>query len=237
MTTLLLRLAGPLQAWGTRSRYTRRDTETAPTKSGVLGMLAAASGHRRTDPLPDDLLCLRFGVRIDQPGQSIRDFQTARRNDGTALPLSNRRYLGDAVFLAALDGDRAFLEGLRDHLIRPVYPLFLGRRSCPPAGPMVGYIKDGDYVTELHRHPLQASASYARRRPAQISVEIVRDAHDDETGSDARHDVLQDVPVSFAPEHRRHDWRTVIREYATVSNPHALSGATLPSHQPAIFGD
>lgn len=38
MTALLLRLAGPLQSWGTSSRFTRRATDRAPSKSGVIGL-------------------------------------------------------------------------------------------------------------------------------------------------------------------------------------------------------
>lgn len=47
MTVLLLRLAGPLQSWGSAARFARRGTENAPTKSGVLGLLAAAEGRPR----------------------------------------------------------------------------------------------------------------------------------------------------------------------------------------------
>ena len=53
MTALLLRLAGPLQAWGAKSRFTVRATELAPTKSGVIGMLAAAVGRTRTAPIQE----------------------------------------------------------------------------------------------------------------------------------------------------------------------------------------
>ena len=53
MTVLLLRLAGPLQAWGVKSRFTVRSTELAPTRSGIIGMLSAAIGRRRTDPIED----------------------------------------------------------------------------------------------------------------------------------------------------------------------------------------
>ena len=88
MTVLLLRLAGPLQAWGVRSRFTVRSTELAPTRSGIIGMLSAAIGRRRTDPI-EDLLSLRFGVRKDQPGRVIRDFHTARPFDARKpMPLS-----------------------------------------------------------------------------------------------------------------------------------------------------
>ena len=87
MTVLLLRLAAPLQSWGTGSRFVRRNTDRMPSRSGVIGLLAAAHGRRRTDPI-EDLLDLRIGVRIEQPGRLERDFQTARSRDGaTAMPL------------------------------------------------------------------------------------------------------------------------------------------------------
>ena len=75
MAVLLLKLEGPLQSWGSNSRFTKRKTQHEPTKSGVIGLLAAALGRRRGDPI-DDLTTLRFGVRIDQPGSYEQDFQT-----------------------------------------------------------------------------------------------------------------------------------------------------------------
>ncbi len=44
MATLLLRLAAPLQAWGADSKFETRKTNREPTKSGVIGLLAAALG-------------------------------------------------------------------------------------------------------------------------------------------------------------------------------------------------
>ncbi|CAM5729897.1 hypothetical protein SANTM175S_01872 [Streptomyces antimycoticus] len=72
---LLLRLAGPLQAWGSRSAFNRRETNAEPTKSGVIGLLAAAAGRAREEPL-DELLPLRLGIRVDQPGTLLRDYHT-----------------------------------------------------------------------------------------------------------------------------------------------------------------
>jgi CRISPR-associated protein Cas5/CasD subtype I-E len=72
---LVLRLAGPLQSWGLRSSFNRRETNAEPTKSGVLGLLAAAAGMSREDPL-DDLIPLRLGVRVDQTGTLLRDYHT-----------------------------------------------------------------------------------------------------------------------------------------------------------------
>ncbi len=37
-------LDGPMQSWGSSSRFTRRETEAFPTKSALIGLLAAAAG-------------------------------------------------------------------------------------------------------------------------------------------------------------------------------------------------
>jgi CRISPR system Cascade subunit CasD len=143
MTALLLRLAGPLQSWGTSSRFTRRGTDRVPSKSGIVGLLAAAQGKRRTDDL-QELLGLTLAVRTEQPGRLERDFQTAARHgERTPISVSTRHYLADAVFLAAVEADRALLEGLQEALRRPHFPLYLGRRSCPPAGRIEYGLRDG----------------------------------------------------------------------------------------------
>lgn len=82
---LLLRLEGPLQSWGTRSRWSRRDTAREPTKSGIIGMLGCAAGILRPDwrsgLKPDRTLeewdrALRFGVRVDREGVIETDYHT-----------------------------------------------------------------------------------------------------------------------------------------------------------------
>ncbi|MFE7559961.1 type I-E CRISPR-associated protein Cas5/CasD [Kitasatospora sp. NPDC057500] len=72
---LLIRLAGPLQSWGVRSRFAQRDTHSRPTKSGVIGLCAAALGLEREEPL-GELASVLFGVRADRPGTPVRDYQT-----------------------------------------------------------------------------------------------------------------------------------------------------------------
>ena len=49
MAVLLLRLAGQMQSWGTQSRFSNRDTDLEPSKSGVIGLLCAAMGIPRDD--------------------------------------------------------------------------------------------------------------------------------------------------------------------------------------------
>ena len=187
MTVVAFRLAGPLQSWGSRSRFVRRETETAPTKSGVLGLVAAAKGLRRTDPL-ESLLGLRFGVRVDQPGQLVRDFQTAQRPkkepsgaiNWTAMPLSYRYYISDAVFLAVLEGEHDLITGIDDAVRRPQFPLYLGRRSCPPAGPIALGVFEYDLDEALATLPWLANPQEQRRRRDKVvRLATVRDADED----------------------------------------------------------
>lgn len=206
MTVLLLRLAGPLQAWGDSSRFARRDTGRYPTKSGVLGLLAAAEGRRRNDEI-EDLAHLRFGIRVDQPGQLQRDFQTAINwSTGKSMPLSYRYYLADAVFIAGVEGDRHLLEALGAALIDPIFPLYLGRRSCPTSGKVVLGVVNGDLESALRAEEWHAASWHRRLQPRRVELELVvdaiqGDAHPTET--------RRDIPLSFSVERREYGWREV----------------------------
>lgn len=69
MPTLLLRLVGPMQSWGTTSRFDQRDTGKEPSKSGVIGLLAAALGIDRENWIDlEPLTLLSMGARHDRPG-------------------------------------------------------------------------------------------------------------------------------------------------------------------------
>lgn len=137
-----MRFAGPMQSWGTRSRFDNRDTEIAPSKSGVIGLVAAALGRGRTESVTD-LAALRMGVRMDNEGVLMRDYHTAQnviKADGSGLQetaVSERHFLADAVFLVGLEGeDRRLLAAIDAALERPHWPLALGRRSFPPSRPV-----------------------------------------------------------------------------------------------------
>mgnify|MGYP005813783667 CR=1 FL=1 len=223
MTCLVLRLAGPLQAWGASSRFTHRTTQAEPTKSGVIGLLAAALGRRRTDPI-EDLLGLGFGVRIDQPGRLVRDFQTAHQLDGPkAMPLTYRYYLADAVFLAVVAGERPLVEHLSEALQHPAFPLYLGRRSCPPAGPLMPALREGELIDVLRGEPWQASAWWQRRtRSPVVQLDIAVDSTWVPAGAvraSSSEQTVRDVPVSFDPEWRQYGWRRVHRDQVEISNP------------------
>jgi len=143
--SLLLRLQGPLQSWGTRSRFDHRDTWPYPTKSGVVGLLAAALGRDRREDV-SDLAALRMGVRVDRKGVLKVDYQTAQ--NVLAADLKGKRdvqswryFLSDAAFLVGLEGQRPLLEALHLALKNPRFPLYLGRKSYVPSPPP--YLPDG----------------------------------------------------------------------------------------------
>jgi CRISPR system Cascade subunit CasD len=157
MPTLLLRCAAPLQAWDTQSNFGVRTTGREPTKSGIIGLLCAALGRPRSEPV-DDLAALRMGVRVDQEGEVLRDWHTAGKDgylkasgaiERTNLITSTRYYLTDAAFLVGLESnDRALLETLYAALRHPRWLLFLGRKACPPAMPV--YLPDGFQDVDLY---------------------------------------------------------------------------------------
>ncbi|KAB7789967.1 type I-E CRISPR-associated protein Cas5/CasD [Bifidobacterium leontopitheci] len=214
MSVLLLQLAGPMQSWGDSSRFVRRETRAEPTKSAVIGLLASAQGRTREDPI-EDLLGLRFGVRVEQRGRIMQDFQTEKslsrkrnsREFDKVMPLTYRYYLADARFLVALEAEKTVLENL-DHALRsPRWPLYLGRRSCPPEFPVTLGVHDeyDDVRQALEREPWRASKWYKRRYPDQ-QLEIVCDAADGESFM-----TQPDMPVTFSQKDRRYAGRAVHR--------------------------
>jgi len=228
MMTLLLRLQGPMQAWGTQSRFEHRDTGREPSKSGVIGLICAALGRPREAPV-DDLVALRMGVRVDREGQIKLDYHTAGggswrgRNYGVAKSdgspgqtvLSRRLYLADADFLVGLEGDgpeqEALLREIDAHLDNPHWFLFLGRKGfvpgCPPRLPDVPPLGPGLRTGSVS----EVLTSYPWPQYNDKPIPEVRFIWDDPSGVSS--EVRRDVPVSFAIGNRRFRDRTVRTEF------------------------
>lgn len=263
---LVLRLAGPLQSWGSQSQFNRRETSSQPTRSGVLGLLAAAQGRRREDSITD-LLALRMGVRVDQAGSLLRDYHTVSDYRGEPLlsasvtgkglqkrtspakytHVTERFYLQDAAFVVAVTGPRPLLETLAEAVMQPGFPLALGRRSCVPAQPMVvsptrgtdsAPLWEGDIETVLVAVPWMASdaAKAAYERRFRTVPSIDLAVTVDDDNGPERR---SDVPVSFEQSKRAFITRRVRHGWVTV--PTGFEGATEASgpegHDPfALLG-
>ncbi|AOS64819.1 type I-E CRISPR-associated protein Cas5/CasD [Actinoalloteichus hymeniacidonis] len=236
MSGVLLRLAGPLQAWGTAAAFAERDTRNHPTRSGLLGLILAAEGRSREDELGPEWTDLQFTVRIDRPGTRLVDFHTVgggyprhrtvptsegrRRSEATATLVSRRHYLSDAAFVVAAHGPDPLTERVALALRVPQWAPYLGRRSCPADQPMLlTPYPIADAEAELYRVPL------ARRQPDDhaelVEVDFIRSACGAQQGTEHGEE-LDDIPISFHP-HRRayHTRRVVVR---TEALPAALCG-------------
>lgn len=200
MSTLLLRLAAPLQSWGYDSRFETRNTGREPTKSGVVGMLAASLGRKRNDNV-SDLNSLRFGVRADREGKMLRDFHTVKSEK--AAYITYRYYLSDAVFLVGLESENTeFLKMLEDAIQNPAFPLFLGRRSCPPTPPIFLKISDCDLMTALCTEKCLVKGTNCSDK-----LRIQYDSFG--TGNCMK----QDCAVSFNPAKRVYGYRKIEEKY------------------------
>ncbi|TMR33594.1 type I-E CRISPR-associated protein Cas5/CasD [Actinomadura geliboluensis] len=233
-TAVLLHLSGPLQSWGERSRFNQRDTSRTPTRSGLIGLIAAALGRRRDQPI-DDLTALRFTTRVDRSGTLLRDFHTVgggmprpltvvtaegkRRSADTATLISNRYYLQDAAFTVSVTAqDPTLLDTCAQALRAPFWPPYLGRRSCPPDAPLLITTTSGDPIDHLIGLPL---ARTAPQRTQSVTVEFRADAAftgnwpdgPDPSEHHQVHTQIQDDPVSFAPNSRQYRTRPVYRRH------------------------
>jgi CRISPR system Cascade subunit CasD len=215
MNTLLLRLAGPMQSWGVQSRFTVRDTGLEPSKSGVVGLLCAALGRRRHEPV-GDLAALKMGVRVDREGTMACDYHTAGKGgilkasgqvERKNLVVSHRYYLADARFLAGFEGDDLdLLAQLHAALRDPYWPLYLGRKAFVPGEPV--WLKDGlrpdtGLRAALETYPWLGLED--QEPPEQIRVVL-----EDSDGAEVR----PDQPLSFAE--RRFALRRVRTTFVTL---------------------
>lgn len=202
-STLLLRLSAPMQSWGVESKFNTRRTRREPSKSGVIGMVAAAMGVRRGDDESlKRLSSLRMGVRVDREGVSIVDYHTAHVPGAKHPTQTHRHYLSDASFTVGLESeDKELLQNIRDALSRPAFALYLGRRSCPPDDDVYIGEVDGELEDALKR---------------DTAPGVIRYVFESKSGE--RGNLLRDQPVSFNPEHRRFAFRQAREEFVASEN-------------------
>jgi len=158
-------LDGPMQSWGSSSRFTRRETEAFPTKSALIGLLAAAAGIDKHAPDEAEKLAPFSALRLTvyrlprAAGRLVgrlSDFHTvgggydARASvfDKMSIPrkasggasanavITYRTYLNEARFIAAFEGDAETVASATRHLENPVWGVWFGRKTCLPAMPL-----------------------------------------------------------------------------------------------------
>lgn len=182
---LVIQLVAPLGAFGELAGTSMRGGRERPGKAALLGLLGAALGVRRDDADGQRALAMGYevAVRTLRRGAPLRDFHTvqslprpnraATRRDALAqkhalsTAITYREYRQDPLFEAAFavkDGARWSLDTLRASLERPVFTLYLGRKSCPLAAPLA------PRLVENMAGPIEAFEAAAEKRPDDWST-------------------------------------------------------------------
>lgn len=186
---LLLRLEGPLMAFGGETIDNLGVIRDFPAQSMLTGLIANALGWRREESELHNQLQGRmvFGARLDREGTRFTDFQTAELGkddrgwttsgqpegraggEGTykGQHLRYRDYHADAAALVALRLTSAeetpTLDDVAEALRCPFRPLFLGRKPCLPTAPLfAGWIEAPDVLTALQKAALIAGEAQLR---------------------------------------------------------------------------
>lgn len=150
---LLFTIYAPLSSWGEIAVGESRGTWDRPSRSAVLGLVAAGLGLVREDGNMHAALNDGYGVavRLDVPGTALADYHTAQTVSASVVKkrrpatraellsageretiLSRRGYRLDAMTTAALwprRGARWRLPELKEALLAPRFVLYAGRKA------------------------------------------------------------------------------------------------------------
>jgi len=196
MDCLILRFDAPLMSFGSVEVDQQNPTWRFPGASMLTGLLANAMGwdHRDAKRLQTLQGRLRFAARWDAEPELLVDYQTVdlgqaflvdtgwttrgRREDrkgGSASTGTHIRYRhhwanGVMTISFSLDGtDDPSIDTMEQALRTPARPLFLGRKACLPAAPILQGRRQAPSVkAALAAEPLADIGS--RRRPTSISA-------------------------------------------------------------------
>ena len=193
MDYLLFRLYGSLASWGEIAVGQTRHSASYPSKSAIIGMMAAALGIKRSDAEKQQQLQEGYQIAVEVFGRGnlLRDYHTTQVPDSVGnfsyrtrrdelvtgksrlgTILSTREYRTDALALVAVKAlpdapfktdalalvavkalpDAPFkLEEIKEHLLKPKFHLYLGRKSCPLSAPLqpIIYFDKQDFYDAL----------------------------------------------------------------------------------------
>jgi CRISPR system Cascade subunit CasD len=182
MKAILLRFDAPLVSFGGPAVDHNRVVQPYPALSMLTGLIANALGwdHRDYEALGSLQERLRYAARIDRPGAALVDYQTVDLGKDWMLPkkagwttrgriaeragasgeATHQRYThyrADSIHTVALAlvGEQApTLEDVAFALREPARPLFIGRKCCLPAGPvLLGVVETDSLVSALATTP------------------------------------------------------------------------------------
>lgn len=159
----LINLYGPMAAYGGIAVGEMRPSWQKPSRSAVIGIIGAALGIRRDEEETHNMMQNGYGfsVMVLKSGIIMQDFHTIQAPHSSSLKkqshvftrrdemnlgnpetvLSRREYLYDHMAISGIwikDKEAApfSLKEIQYALQNPVFCLYLGRKSCPPALPV-----------------------------------------------------------------------------------------------------
>jgi len=230
-TCLALLLDAPMQSWGHASRFERRTTALHPTRSGVLGLVAAALGIDKYGPDETAQLARLAPLRVSTftlPRRDLRgrelpiirleDYHTVTgirrasgKVDADATVQTYRHYLLDARFGVLIEGTTELLGEIATALANPRWGVWLGRKSCIPATPLIAA---GPSDRPACWSALLQRAGYTRAEPEEAFAHIT-EVPAGTPGAER----LDDTPVAYGqPLGERHAPRWV-RSFPRATTP------------------
>ncbi len=220
MDYLLFRLYGPMASWGEIAVGETRHTASYPSKSAIIGLLAAALGIKRSDTEKQFQMQQGYSLAVEvytqgtlqrdyhttQVPDSVGNFTYRTRRDELVLGkarlgtiLSSREYRSDAFALVAVRAltDALYdLQAIKEHLEKPRFHIYLGRKSCPLAAPM------NPQVSENKKNYYQAFKAY-KHKPMMPTYKKCENALSDHDAywlkqTDDRHYYWEGSAVDFS---------------------------------------
>lgn len=225
MNGFLLHLQGPMQSYGDTGFGPLREAGLFPSRSAVLGIVAAAQRLRRND---ERLLHLHRAFRVHvltlRPGQIRVDYHTVEPSGpGQGTVQTYRSYHHDAHFVACVKGEPEAVQTAYEALQRPAFTLYLGRRSCPPAAPLLPQPMEHEGCVEALRALAVAHHKGASRRYAS-SFDLYFEGHHDHLpglrvlAHGYRRDLLLALPRHYANRPFTHAYLTLNQPDEPLTN-------------------
>jgi|BioPla2DNA2_1021312.scaffolds.fasta_scaffold19609_4 CRISPR system Cascade subunit CasD len=171
---MIFDLYGPISAFGDVAVGEYRPAYSHPSKSSIIGLIAASLGidRKNEEELQSLSFSLNVGVLVVSSGHLLRDFHTVqvpsssglkglphstRRDELLAKDLntitSSRDYRTDAYYRIAVwcPTGTYSLDTLKEALEKPRYVPYLGRKSCPPALPFKPELIEAENIIQALR--------------------------------------------------------------------------------------
>lgn len=219
---LIFQIYAPFTSWGEPAVGEVRHSNVIPSRSALLGLVAAALGIRRDDSQLDNFNChYHFAIRpfisqcswfsdfhtVQVPKANKKQYLATRfdelRRDPQELKtlLSRREYYNDVYYqivMTETENAPYRVMDIKQALLTPVFPLYIGRKNSPLALPLSPIIFEGS-LSEAFIFADQHYLQYHQQDPS-ISLLL-----DEKTNEYYWENAGQDATLAVKKIQLRHD--------------------------------